>query len=788
MEGVRHAQQQQPPGWAGGDEWEEHRGRIQELYQSQNLSLKEVMRIMEGRHGFRATQRMYKTRIKAWGLDKNFKESEVVELFRLRREREKLGKPTTYKIRGREIDWDRVNSYVKRKGLDIARLLEVDRPHGPAVAREITCRTPSPISEHHQHYRHEPSASTPSLSSSAGSDHYTHNGPPFTRPMTASSTSIMTGMDPRTTNSTPYTAQTHPYSPTQTLRPPVNLGHSATLPSLGHSVTIHSFQKFLARIYETLMHEDNDKTWGTTRYWLGYSHALEWLMTIRYKAAFYRDILLQLSDAGPNSNVTIAARDIVRRYRTINRSFAMLEPMVRSVIGAKFYYFINFIHAFGLCTDVAQLPVAYPLVSIARILLEETHNTCSAPHPPPVLPGGLADSGHPGELGTGGSYRRPSHGCNGVVNGGGRAGAAASAAEQEGFVSAAGYDADYYLLAHPNVYVNSSSSTSQPSHHYHQQQHSDASGLTSRRLILDSNSQDFKKSAERFLNTVLEQTVGDLGVSKVPFESLLLLRETIDGRPILNHHIPFPFSSSSPFPTAAKASDNDKRTIFGAEFPVSGQQGIFDLNHNPSSTYQPINHHHHHHSPPVPAPSSQQQEEIPNVLLQDAISNLESAIWLLSHGKDAQAEPYLSSVITTTETLSSSSSTSSTLHPPPPPAAASHPASHSNPNSQTNLGSGSSSSISKRSESEIPFPSVSLRVLLRNDSPSSLSGVKKAAKVVGRCAHYHLARLYERRIRAGGGGEVSGMRERERGHLIKSLEGTALFDEYVQWEEVEFLF
>ena len=55
MEGMRHFRQQQPPGWAGGSEWEEHRGMIQELYQSQNLSLKEVMRIMEECHGFRAT-------------------------------------------------------------------------------------------------------------------------------------------------------------------------------------------------------------------------------------------------------------------------------------------------------------------------------------------------------------------------------------------------------------------------------------------------------------------------------------------------------------------------------------------------------------------------------------------------------------------------------------------------------------------------------------------------------------------------------------------------------------
>jgi len=46
---------QQPPGWAGGDEWDEYRPTIQDLYLSQNLSLKEVMKIMEDSHGFKAT-------------------------------------------------------------------------------------------------------------------------------------------------------------------------------------------------------------------------------------------------------------------------------------------------------------------------------------------------------------------------------------------------------------------------------------------------------------------------------------------------------------------------------------------------------------------------------------------------------------------------------------------------------------------------------------------------------------------------------------------------------------
>ncbi|KAK4227279.1 hypothetical protein QBC38DRAFT_509778 [Podospora fimiseda] len=88
---------------------------------------------------------MYKTRIKSWGLDKNFKESEVVELFRLRRERERVGKmKSTYMIRGREVDWDRVHSYIRRKGINISHLLNTT-PVGPS-AREVSCVTPPPPS------------------------------------------------------------------------------------------------------------------------------------------------------------------------------------------------------------------------------------------------------------------------------------------------------------------------------------------------------------------------------------------------------------------------------------------------------------------------------------------------------------------------------------------------------------------------------------------------------------------------------------------------------------------
>ncbi|KAK8039344.1 hypothetical protein PG993_007755 [Apiospora rasikravindrae] len=56
---------------------DEVRELITELYQRQNLPLKEVVRIMQVEHGFSATETMYKKRIKQWGLWKNLRHSDT---------------------------------------------------------------------------------------------------------------------------------------------------------------------------------------------------------------------------------------------------------------------------------------------------------------------------------------------------------------------------------------------------------------------------------------------------------------------------------------------------------------------------------------------------------------------------------------------------------------------------------------------------------------------------------------------------------------------------------------
>jgi hypothetical protein len=47
-------------------QWENHRARIVRLYENEEKTLKEVMQIMREQHDFKATQKMYKSKLKLW--------------------------------------------------------------------------------------------------------------------------------------------------------------------------------------------------------------------------------------------------------------------------------------------------------------------------------------------------------------------------------------------------------------------------------------------------------------------------------------------------------------------------------------------------------------------------------------------------------------------------------------------------------------------------------------------------------------------------------------------------
>ncbi|KAJ8108080.1 hypothetical protein ONZ43_g6537 [Nemania bipapillata] len=118
--------------------WESHKEEIRRLYLDENRPLKEVMAIMRQR-GFRATVRMYKSRFDKWGFSKNNSKREVVTMLQVQRQRNALGKRTTFQRNGREIA---IDAYLKRKGISQYDLAE------PGIAESLPehlrCVTPPP--------------------------------------------------------------------------------------------------------------------------------------------------------------------------------------------------------------------------------------------------------------------------------------------------------------------------------------------------------------------------------------------------------------------------------------------------------------------------------------------------------------------------------------------------------------------------------------------------------------------------------------------------------------------
>ncbi|EXJ69534.1 uncharacterized protein A1O5_07570 [Cladophialophora psammophila CBS 110553] len=57
-------------------EWNAHRGVITRLYRDRELPLKDVQRIMEMEYNFKATKRMYNTRLNQWNIRKNYRAEE----------------------------------------------------------------------------------------------------------------------------------------------------------------------------------------------------------------------------------------------------------------------------------------------------------------------------------------------------------------------------------------------------------------------------------------------------------------------------------------------------------------------------------------------------------------------------------------------------------------------------------------------------------------------------------------------------------------------------------------
>lgn len=128
--------------------WEVHRPMIKRLYLDEDKTLPQVMEIMKRDYDFKASVRMYKRRLGLWKIDgKNLKKPDVKQIARQKVERDAVGKPSRFFIKGREVDNDNVQRYLKKRGF--SSLEEFDRAASPVTqSNDVRCSTPahSPMS------------------------------------------------------------------------------------------------------------------------------------------------------------------------------------------------------------------------------------------------------------------------------------------------------------------------------------------------------------------------------------------------------------------------------------------------------------------------------------------------------------------------------------------------------------------------------------------------------------------------------------------------------------------
>ncbi len=119
------------------EEWENRRELITRLYSQEGKTLKEVQRILD-QDGFPATARMFKQRIRAWKLDKNNKEHEMMAILRITQRRKSIGKDTVCHLRGRSVNAAEIRRYFGRKGVTDVEIVEAEG----AISPEIRVSTP----------------------------------------------------------------------------------------------------------------------------------------------------------------------------------------------------------------------------------------------------------------------------------------------------------------------------------------------------------------------------------------------------------------------------------------------------------------------------------------------------------------------------------------------------------------------------------------------------------------------------------------------------------------------
>lgn len=85
---------------------------------------------------------MYKARLKTWGLRKHNRRREVETILKIRSERERLGKLSTFALGGKEVDWDDIERYRRRNNVQITNS-DTEEPASEEIS-DLVVSTPPP--------------------------------------------------------------------------------------------------------------------------------------------------------------------------------------------------------------------------------------------------------------------------------------------------------------------------------------------------------------------------------------------------------------------------------------------------------------------------------------------------------------------------------------------------------------------------------------------------------------------------------------------------------------------
>lgn len=121
--------------------WEDHKESIRRLYIEQGKPLREVVEAMARTHGFHATEKMFKIRIKQWGFGKNNTRRDVSQMLKARFVREAMGKRSEFIRNGKTVD---IDDYLRRKGLTEYDVVDLESSPVSVedALRIVRCRTP----------------------------------------------------------------------------------------------------------------------------------------------------------------------------------------------------------------------------------------------------------------------------------------------------------------------------------------------------------------------------------------------------------------------------------------------------------------------------------------------------------------------------------------------------------------------------------------------------------------------------------------------------------------------